>query len=394
MGFTAMDVGSPLPAQPGSHYTCDPNVIEIVGGGADIWGTADQAYLAGRPVSGDFDVKVRVTGLTLPATTGPGTIAKAVLLARETLNANSRGLHLSVNPTPPGRNQGEAGQRPTTGGSTVAWHTNSYTPADIPNAWLRMTRVGNTFTGYRSSNGVDWIQFARTNQTYPASMMVGLGVTAHTNAAGLSATGTFSNFVLAQPTADFGITKMDTPDPVSVGGSPDLTYTLTVTNQGPDNGSIATVTDTLPAGMTFISATSSQGTCANASGTVTCNLTNIASGSSATVTIVVRPTVGGVITNTASVTASAIDGDIANNSASAVTRVLAPTRMTTLNYSSGSFTVSFATSNGLHYYLEYKNDLNDALWTVIADVIGDGSTQMLTDPGPARPMRFYRMRIE
>jgi uncharacterized repeat protein (TIGR01451 family) len=392
LGFTALDVGAP--AQAGSHYTCDSNIIEIVGGGRDIWDTSDQAYLAGRPVVGDFDVKVRVEGLTLPAQTGPGTIAKAALLARETLDANSRGLHLSVNPPAPGRNQGEAGQRPTTGGATAAWHTNSYTPAAIPNAWLRMSRVGNIFTGYRSSNGTDWIQFARTNQTYPASMMVGLGVTAHTNAVSLVATGTFSNFMLTQPSADFAITKIDTPDPTAVGTAPDLTYTLTVTNRGPDNGSIVTVTDPLPAGLTFISATASQGSCANAAGTVTCNLTNINSGSSATVTIVVRPTAGGIITNTAVVATSAIDPNTANNSATAVTRVLATTRMTGLNYTGGSFTVSIATTNGLTYSFRYKNDLNDPMWTIITQITGDGTVRQLTDPSPAPVKRFYSVLVE
>ena len=50
------------------------------------------------------------------------------------------------------------------------------------------------------------------------------------------------------------------------------------------------VTDTLPSGVTYVSATPSQGTCSETSGTVTCPLGTIASGQGATVDITVHPT--------------------------------------------------------------------------------------------------------
>ena len=52
--------------------------------------------------------------------------------------------------------------------------------------------------------------------------------------------------------ADVAITKADVPDPVTVGGP--LTYTLVVTNNGPDDASSIVVTDTLPSGTTFAGA--------------------------------------------------------------------------------------------------------------------------------------------
>ena len=60
--------------------------------------------------------------------------------------------------------------------------------------------------------------------------------------------------------ADLAVTKTGLPDPVLVGSN--LTYTVTVTNNGPNNASNVMVTDTLPANVTFVSATPSQGTCA------------------------------------------------------------------------------------------------------------------------------------
>src|SRR5581483_11188417 len=52
--------------------------------------------------------------------------------------------------------------------------------------------------------------------------------------------------------SDFAITKLDTPDPAAPGTT--LTYTIQVTNNGPDAGS-AIVADTFPAGFTGVAFT-------------------------------------------------------------------------------------------------------------------------------------------
>lgn len=122
---------------------------------------------------------------------------------------------------------------------------------------------------------------------------------------------------------DVGITKSASPASVTLGGI--LTYTLTVTNNGPDTASGVSVVDTLPAGVTFNSATPSQGTATQASGVVTAALGTIASGSSATITIVVTPTtanaVTGTITNTATVSVTETDSDATNDTAQAAAAV-------------------------------------------------------------------------
>lgn len=74
------------------------------------------------------------------------------------------------------------------------------------------------------------------------------------------------------------------PDPVAPSGL--LTYTLTVNNTGTQNASGVKVTDILPAGVTFVSATGDSGlTCNQAGGTVTCVGGAIAAGAHATITI-------------------------------------------------------------------------------------------------------------
>jgi uncharacterized repeat protein (TIGR01451 family) len=194
LGLTAADLGTPL--NPGANFTCDGQVIELVASGNDIWSAADQGYHAYRSVSGDFDAKVRVLSLTRA-----DNISKAGLMMRESAAGNSRTIWILANPPPPGRNQIEPGMRATTGGNTATWGT-TFTGANMPDTWMRLTRAGNVFTGYRSSNGVDWVQFAQTTQTYPGSVLLGLAATAHTNMVGLYATGTFRNFMITQ--TDFG----------------------------------------------------------------------------------------------------------------------------------------------------------------------------------------------
>jgi uncharacterized repeat protein (TIGR01451 family) len=143
-----------------------------------------------------------------------------------------------------------------------------------------------------------------------------LTVTA-TNPAGSTSEFSATVTIPVATAADLSVAVTDAPDPVTVGGN--LTYTITVTNAGPAAATGVTLTDTLPAGVTFVSATGGVTPVGN---TLTFNLGSLAAGGvGASVTVVVRPTTAGTITGRADVSAAEADPNAANNTDAETTAV-------------------------------------------------------------------------
>jgi uncharacterized repeat protein (TIGR01451 family) len=118
---------------------------------------------------------------------------------------------------------------------------------------------------------------------------------------------------VAAPSANLSVTKQANPPYAWIGS--DVTFQITVTNNGPSDANGVVVDDTLPAGLQFVSATPSQGSC-NAVSPIHCTIGSLVNGASATVTVVA--TVSSLpVTNTATVDADEADPSTANNSASA-----------------------------------------------------------------------------
>ena len=111
--------------------------------------------------------------------------------------------------------------------------------------------------------------------------------------------------------SDLSVTGMGAPDPVLQGNQ--LTYTIDITNNGPDPALNVTLTDELPAGMGYVQATPSQGGCSEVGGTVTCLLDILADGASATVTVTVTAITLGNWSNAVSVIADEVDSNMTDN---------------------------------------------------------------------------------
>src|SRR5581483_6445115 len=123
------------------------------------------------------------------------------------------------------------------------------------------------------------------------------------------------------PTVDLAIVK--TADPSSVEQGRNVTYTLTVTNNGPVTDTNVQVADSLPFGVTFVSVTPSQGTCSGGT-LVQCSLGTMTNGQKVTITILVNTVNTGSIVNTATVVGALPETTLANNTASATINVTAP----------------------------------------------------------------------
>jgi len=111
------------------------------------------------------------------------------------------------------------------------------------------------------------------------------------------------------------------PRTVTVGSN--VTFTITVTNNGPSDATGVQVTDQLPAGLTFVSATPSQGT--YTSGTGVWDIGAVASGTSVTLALTATVTTTGSLTNTARKTAeNETDPNLSNDTASVTITGQAP----------------------------------------------------------------------
>lgn len=123
------------------------------------------------------------------------------------------------------------------------------------------------------------------------------------------------------PSADLSIT-MSAPATIPTNGV--VTFAMSITNAGPQNAFQVTISDALPANATFTSFTSSQGICASAAGSFTCNLGTINAGGSAVVTLTLQAAANSTsITDSAAVSAfdstgaAIADPNTANNTATA-----------------------------------------------------------------------------
>jgi uncharacterized repeat protein (TIGR01451 family) len=160
--------------------------------------------------------------------------------------------------------------------------------------------------------------------TLPVAINPGLAVTAtatdttsNSKPRAVATFGDTSEFSV--PSADLAVTKVADPV-VGTAGQP-LTYTLTVTNDGPFQATGVIATDAVPAGAVFVAASASQGTTDLVGGAVVARLGGLAAGASATVTIVVTPSRAGSLTNAADVAANEPDPNPDNNSDTVTTTI-------------------------------------------------------------------------
>ena len=157
-----------------------------------------------------------------------------------------------------------------------------------------------------------------------------------------------------EPAASLVVRISDAPDPVGVGSN--LTYSITVSNAGPSGATAIALTNLLPAGVSFVSMSASQGNCNHSGGQVNCALNALANGGAAVVTVIVSPVATATLTNHAFASAAEFEPNPADNTAIELTTVLGPPLitaqpqpLTVTNGSSATFTVTAIGAEPLRY---------------------------------------------
>jgi hypothetical protein len=175
--FTNHDVGDVAVA---GAYKQSNGVFTVWGDGEDIEDTADAFQFVHQPLIGDGQIVARVLSIQ-----GGDSLAEAGVMMRTGLDAGAQHVLLALN-----ANKSVAFRRRLVANAYAVENRYSGTNS----AWLRLMRMGNTFVGHYSTNGVDWEYVWHTTLNLPNQLEVGLAVTAHSY--GLVSTGRFDNVSL------------------------------------------------------------------------------------------------------------------------------------------------------------------------------------------------------
>jgi uncharacterized repeat protein (TIGR03806 family) len=144
--------------------------FNLIASGTDIWDTNDGFHFAFTPLDGDGQIVARIISMQY---TDPW--AKAGVMFRENLSPGSKHAIMVVTGG---------------GGSVYQWRpreNNSSRNTDGPSTklpkWVKLIRVGDTFTGYISADGLNWQRIDSIAVPMAKKIYVGVAVTAHNNSA-------------------------------------------------------------------------------------------------------------------------------------------------------------------------------------------------------------------
>lgn len=185
--WTNTDIGDAQPA--GSGTISSTGAVTVKGGGTDTWGTADEVHYLWRPVCGQTSISARFTGLT-----NTGINAEAGLMFRTNTAADAPNYVLLVEP----QNGGvlEVTTRTTSGATTVVVSTPLHDQL-LP-LYLRISRVGTSFSASASSDGRTWTTVPGSTITMTmgsrGALLGGLAVSSFNTTT--LATGTFDHLVI------------------------------------------------------------------------------------------------------------------------------------------------------------------------------------------------------
>ncbi len=164
------DVGAP--PMPGSaEYDASTGQYKVTGSGSDIWAKADQFHYLWRSISGDFTVTATARFLTDGIDH-----RKAVIMLRQSLDADSPFIHLVIH----GNGMPGVQFRTAKGASANTVDL----PIEGPGTFkLKLVRQGTTISVWLAKDGGPLRELGNTLNQLGSPVMVGLGVSSHTQTA-------------------------------------------------------------------------------------------------------------------------------------------------------------------------------------------------------------------
>jgi hypothetical protein len=164
--WSEQDIG---PVGVAGSATFGSGTYTVQGSGVNIGGASDGFHFVYQQMSGDGEIVARITGVE---NTSPN--SKGGIMIRETLAADSRNVAMVLT----GGDRFQFQFRSSPGGATSMFNVGQTAPH-----WVKLVRSGNSFSAFRSSNGVNWTLFAASPVNVPmsANVYVGLVMTSNNN---------------------------------------------------------------------------------------------------------------------------------------------------------------------------------------------------------------------
>ena len=164
------DIGAP-PLKGAAEFDASTGQYKITGSGTDIWGKADQFHYVWREMSGNFAVTATAQFLT-----EGNEHRKAVIMLRKTLDTDSPFVHLVIH----GNGMPGVQFRNAKGDNT----NTADLPIEGPGTFkLKLVRQGATITVWLAKDGGALRELGHTANELGSPVLVGLGVSSHTQAA-------------------------------------------------------------------------------------------------------------------------------------------------------------------------------------------------------------------